>query len=67
MSNKKTGSETDSHEVGRPSWAGAAAVAGAAIGSAALAAAMLYVNRRKDKPSAPTDAPAHPENAPETD
>ena len=67
MTNKKKDADTTSTENSRPAWAGAAAVAGAAIGSAALAAAMLYVNRRKDKPSAPTDAPAHPENAPETD
>ncbi len=40
------------------------AIAGAAIGSAALAAALLYVSRRRDKavPHAP-----HPEDAPETD
>ena len=56
----KTG-ETDGL---RFSWAGAATIAGAAIGSAALAAALIYVNRAKPKP---TDAPAHPENAPETD
>ncbi len=48
----------------RFSWAGAATIAGAAIGSAALAAALIYVNRAKPTP---TDAPAHPENAPETD
>jgi len=45
-------------------WGSAATLAGAAIGSAALAAALLYANRRKPKP---TDAPAHPEHAPETD
>jgi Na+/H+-translocating membrane pyrophosphatase len=43
-------------------WAGKAALAGAAIGSAALAAALLYASRRKEraekaKPPAPTDAP----------
>ena len=48
----------------KDNWAGAAAVAGAAIGSAALAAALLYVNSRKSKP---TDAPKHPEKAQETD
>lgn len=44
-------------------WTGKAAIAGAAIGSAALAAALLYASRRKDvgKPPAP------PETAPETD
>ena len=30
-------------------WAGKAAIAGAAIGSAALAAAVLYASRRKDR------------------
>lgn len=48
------------------SWAGTAALAGAAIGSAALAAALLYASRRKDSEK-PTAAPAHPEDAPETD
>ena len=32
-----------------PSWTGAAALAGAAIGSAALAAALLYASRRKER------------------
>lgn len=48
----------------RSAWTGKAAIAGAAIGSAALAAALLYVNRRKAQP---TDKPPHPERAPETD
>lgn len=47
-------------------WTGKAAIAGAAIGSAALAAALLYVTRRKDSEK-PTAAPVHPEDAPETD
>lgn len=47
-------------------WAGKAAIAGAAIGSAALAAALLYATRRKDSEK-PTAAPARPEDAPETD
>lgn len=47
----------------RPNWAGAAALAGAAIGSAALAAALLYGSRNKAK----APAPSHPEDAPETD
>jgi hypothetical protein len=46
----------------KASWAGAAALAGAAIGSAALAAVLLYGSRDKDKAPAPS-----PENAPETD
>ena len=47
----------------KTTWTGKAAIAGAAIGSAALAAALLYVSRRKDK----RQGPARPENAPETD
>lgn len=48
------------------SWTGAAALAGAAIGSAALAAALLYTSsRRKDEQA--KNAPVHPEDAPETD
>ena len=46
-------------------WAGAAAMAGAAIGSAALAAALLYVNSRRS--GSGKTAPPHPEDAPETD
>lgn len=38
--------------------------AGAAIGSAALAAALIFVSRRKAKP---TDTPTNPEHAHETD
>jgi hypothetical protein len=45
----------------KPGWAGAAALAGAALGSAALAAVLLY-GSRKDKAKAP-----NPDNAPETD
>ena len=46
--------------------AGKAAIAAGAIGSAAIAAALLYANRRKDKatPPATGTAPHHP---PETD
>lgn len=47
-------------------WTGKAALAGAAIGSAALAAALLYASRRRDAEK-PTAAPARPEDAPETD
>jgi hypothetical protein len=46
------------------SWAGAATLAGAAIGSAALAAALIYAGRRRAKAA---QEPAHPEDAPETD
>ncbi len=41
-------------------------MAGAAIGSAALAAALLYVSRRRDTAKVKLD-PLHPETAPETD
>lgn len=44
----------------------AVAAAGAAIGSAAIAAALLYVKRRRDK-AENRFSPPHPENAPETD
>ena len=47
-------------------WTGKAAIAGAAIGSAALAAALLYASRRKDAKSAPKSPPG-PDNTPETD
>ncbi|MBH0111957.1 hypothetical protein I5E68_03190 [Novosphingobium sp. YJ-S2-02] len=42
----------------------AALAAGAAIGSAAIAAALLFVKRRKSRAD---EKPAHPEQAPETD
>lgn len=42
-------------------WTNAAAVAGAAVGSAAIAAALLYVTRRKGNQRKPTAVP------PETD
>jgi Na+/H+-translocating membrane pyrophosphatase len=38
---------TDNSE--KYAWTGAAALAGAAIGSAALAAALLYASRRKER------------------
>ena len=47
-------------------WAGKAALAGAAIGSAALAAALLYASRRKERAEKAAKTP-HPEDAPETD
>ena len=48
----------------KPGWTGKAALAGAAIGSAALAAALLYASRRKGRSE---KKPSHPEDAPETD
>lgn len=47
-------------------WTGKAAMAGAAIGSAALAAALLYASRRKERVEKMAKAPT-PEDAPETD
>lgn len=45
-----------------------ALVAGAAIGSAAVAAAVLYANRRRDKHKEPEQLPSIPSGeAPETD
>lgn len=48
----------------KSSWTGKAALAGAAIGSAALAAALLYASRRKERAE---KRPPSPEDAPETD
>ena len=44
---KKTDKESSN------SWTGPAAIAGAAIGSAALAAALLYSSRRKERAEKP--------------
>ena len=52
----------------KPGWTGAAAIAGAAIGSAALAAALLYASRRKDRLGAEqAKGLALPKDTPETD
>ena len=49
-------------------WTGKAAMAGAAIGSAAVAAALLFASRRKERERNKTVMiPPHPEDAPETD
>jgi Na+/H+-translocating membrane pyrophosphatase len=48
----------------KANWTGKAALAGAAIGSAALAAALLYASHRKER--AEKRKPS-PEDAPETD
>ena len=45
-------------------WTGKAALAGAAIGSAALAAALLYASRRKERADKKPPAPVIP---PESD
>jgi Na+/H+-translocating membrane pyrophosphatase len=50
----------------KPGWTGKAALAGAAIGSAALAAALLYASRRKERLEKPASKPL-PGDVPETD
>ena len=50
----------------KPGWTGKAALAGAAIGSAALAAALLYNSRRKERAEKAANKPK-PDDAPETD
>lgn len=56
-----------SDKTDKSDWTSKAAIAaGAAIGSAALAAALLYA-RRRDKDVKPTAPPPHPQDAPETD
>lgn len=47
-------------------WTGKAAMAGAAIGSAAIAAALLYASRRKER-AEKAAAKAPPVDTPETD
>ena len=56
--------ETEKSE--KSGWTGKAALAGAAIGSAALAAALLYASRRKESAEKAKRAPK-PDQAPETD
>ena len=53
----------------KTNWTGKAALAGAAIGSAALAAALLYNSRRKERAqkALPAPSPSDSENTPETD
>ncbi|MBP6363454.1 MAG: hypothetical protein KA329_08025 [Novosphingobium sp.] len=50
----------------KPSWTGKAALAGAAIGSAALAGALLYASHRKER-AEKAKAKPNPAVAPETD
>jgi len=51
------------------SWTGKAALAGAAIGSAAIAAALLYASRRKERADKNETVliPPRPDKTPETD
>jgi len=55
---------SDKNDKSDKSWSGKAALAGAAIGSAAIAAALLYASRRKER--ADKQQPS-PKDAPETD
>ncbi len=55
---------SDKHD--KQSWTGKAAIAGAAIGSAALTAALLYASRRKARAGKEDKKPS-PEKHPETD
>jgi hypothetical protein len=50
-------------------WTSKSALASAAIGSAAIAAALLFGSRRKERASkgGTVYLPPHPEDAPETD
>lgn len=54
--------KNDKPEKNGSNWTGKAALAGAAIGSAAIAAALLYASRRKESAAKPK-----PDKAPETD
>mgnify|MGYP003606319874 CR=1 FL=1 len=60
MTDKTDKSETPGKSE-KSGWTGKAAIAGAAIGSAAIAAALLYASRRKEraerKPPPALDAP----------
>ncbi len=51
----------------KTNWTNAAALAGAAVGSAALAAALLYASRRKEAAEAARKRAPRYEDAPETD
>jgi hypothetical protein len=57
---------TDKPEKPGPGWSGKSALAGAAIGSAALAAALLYASRRKERAERAKSLPP-PDKTPETD
>jgi hypothetical protein len=61
---RASGAKPDKSE--KSNWTGKAALAGAAIGSAALAAALLYNSRRKERAEKAAKAPK-PDQAPETD
>jgi hypothetical protein len=50
----------DQPEKPTPAWTSAAALAGAAIGSAALVAALLYASRRKERSDKAAKIPTAP-------
>jgi Na+/H+-translocating membrane pyrophosphatase len=54
----------DKPEKNGSNWTGKAALAGAAIGSAAIAAALLYASRRKERADKERNTP---KDIPETD
>lgn len=58
---------TDKPDKPGPNWTGRAALAGAAIGSAAIAAALLYASRRKERAEKAKKALPAPDETPETD
>lgn len=55
------------HEFGMTNTGKAAAAIAGAVGSAAIAAALLYANKRKEKKEAAKPAPIPSGEAPETD
>jgi len=58
---------SDKNDKSDKSWTGKAALAGAAIGSAAIAAALLYASRRKEAAEKQKQNQPTPKDAPETD
>lgn len=56
-----------SKKTDKSAWTGKAALAGAAIGSAALTAALLFASRRKERVEKKAALPPPDVNLPETD
>ncbi len=56
-----------SEKTDKSAWTGKAALTGAAIGSAALAAALLYASRRKERTEKKAALPPPEADLPETD
>ncbi|EGD58129.1 hypothetical protein Y88_0181 [Novosphingobium nitrogenifigens DSM 19370] len=57
---------SDKDDIPSSGWSGKLALAGAAIGSAAVAAGVLFASRRKERHEK-AKAPTLPETPPETD